>query len=177
MAQKREILGFAITLILTFAVGILLGRSACAPEPEQEIVEKVVTREVVREKTVYECPKPSQPKAEKPKGKRKTAKKKKKKLPTAAPPLTPKARQHLLAWVRDSSADLEGCRGDTKETFRLAVTLTLDDDHKIKHVRLNAPPNEIPAAVQSCLRKRMKQWTPPADLVKDRSELLFGLTI
>lgn len=165
-------------MVLAFGVGILVGGRACAPEPETETITETVVREGP-ERIVYECPPdvgvigPKQP--QKP-GVEAIQTSTTKALPDAPKPISPRKRQRLLAWVRDQSADLEGCRPSAKETYRLAVTLVLNDEGAVQRVRLNAPRAEIPSNVRGCLRKRMTRWEPPAELVEGRRELVFGLT-
>lgn len=176
--RKRDVAVQAIAMILALVVGILLGRS-CEPTPDK-VVETVTVTEVGPERIVYECP-PDAGMAEPPKPatskkKARAQKKKPDTLPPASEPITPAERKRLLGWVRDQSVDLEGCRSGAKETYRLAVTLRLTKEGAVDGVRINAPPEELPSQAQSCLRDRMASWIPPAELVKDRRELVFGLT-
>lgn len=177
MVGKREIILQVIALALAFGVGILVGRACQEPEKVTETVT-VTVKEPGPERVVYECPpEETEPKPSKVGQKPPKVTQTKKKLPDAPKPITPKERQRLLGWVRDQSADLQGCRPASKETYRLAVTLELTAEGAVRRVRFNAPPRELPSSVQGCLRDRMSRWQPPAELVKDRKELVFGLTI
>lgn len=166
-------------MALCFGVGILVGGRACGTSPVEPVVAEVEVPGP--ERVVYECPPDAgtaageqaeaQPDAVEPAAPRG------KKLPDAPPPITPRERQRLLAWVRDQSADLDGCRSSSKETYRLTVTLELNEDGAVRQVRFNAPTGELPSNVRGCLRDRMTRWKPPTDLVKERRELVFGLTL
>ncbi len=179
--RKRELVLQAVTIVLAFGVGILIGQN-CEQEPEKTVETVTVTRTVPPE-IVYECPpdaggiEAAEQSAAAPKSsKASSSKKAEKALPQAPRPITPLERKRLLGWVRDQSADLDGCRGGGNVTHRLAVTLKLDDDGNVKDARVNAP-DDVPRNVVSCLRSRMSNWTPPADLVSGRPELVFGLTL
>lgn len=173
-------------MALAFAVGVLVGgRSCTAPtQTDTETRTDTQTETVVRdcpENVVYQCPPDAgtdmaemragdAPEVDSIKASADP------KLPDAPRPISPRQRQRLLAWVRDQSADLDGCRPSAKETYRLAVTLVLSDEGTVQRVRLNAPRSEVPSDVRGCLRQRMAGWQPPAELVEDRKELVFGLT-
>lgn len=177
--RKRDMAMYGVALVLAFVVGILVGgqcnTSAPLDPPPPTTVAAVC--DPVRE-VVYQCP-PDAGTTETvhASGEAPPAVTPKKALPKAEPPISPRQRKRLLAWVRDQSVDLEGCRSAAKDTYRLSVTLQLDEDGAVSGVRLNAPASELPSNVGACLRDRMRQWTPPSTLVKDRRELVFGLTL
>lgn len=177
--RPRDLAAITIALLLTFAVGFLAGRS-CAPTVEVP-GETITVTAPGPERIVYQCPPDAgvgasdepqvRASAPKPAPKQKGAA-----LPAAPPPITPLQRKQLLSWVRDQSVDLEGCRGGARQTYRVSVTLGLDDG-RVKSVRFNAPPDELPDAVRSCFERRMMTWSPPKELVEGRRELLFLLTL
>ncbi len=181
MLRKRDIAMYAVALVLAFVVGTLVGgecsEAPTAPEPPPVVAAAIC--DPVRE-VVYECPPDAgtpAPKVEAPGTPVRAVAAKKRDLPPPAPPITPRQRKQLLAWVRDQSVDLEGCRSAAKETYRLSVTLELDEAGAVTAVRLNAPTAEVPSTVSGCLRQRMRAWAPPPDLVAGRRELVFGLTL
>lgn len=178
MLRKRDIAMYAVALVLAFAVGILVGRD-CGPSPvETEKPQPVVAQcDPIRD-VVYECPPDAGTPQDEPTGQQvATPKPKSKALPNTEKPISPRQRKQLLAWVRDQSVDLEGCRSAAKETYRLSVTLELEKDGRVTAVRLNAPSSELPTNVAGCLRERMRSWQPPEDLVDGRHQLVFGLTL
>lgn len=178
--RLRDLAMVGVALVLAFVVGVLFGqrcdRDAASPcEPVDAIVQ-------VEERVVYRCP-PDEVDAgaaevaevaevaspTEPKPARSAA------LPSAPPPVTPRARQQLLAWVRDQSTTLDACRTAAKETYRLTVTLQVAEEGAVHRVAFNA--DELPAGVATCLRDRMLAWTPPKDLLRDGRPLVFGLTL
>lgn len=180
--RKRDIAMYGVALVLAFVVGALVGQS-CEPPTDAPArgTTIVATCEPTKE-VVYECPPDVGSASAKPEhrdgepGEPRQASKSKQ-LPKSEPSITPRERKRLLAWVRDQSVDLEGCRSTAKDTYRLSVTLELNDDHAIEEVKLNAPRSELPSNVAACLRERMRRWSPPTDLVTGRQSLVFGLTL
>lgn len=174
--RKRDMVVYGIALVLAFVVGVLVG-GQCAQAPPPAPPEPIAaTCDPIRE-VVYECPpEPVEPTPPPARGAA-AAKPKPRALPAAEKPITPQQRQRLLAWVRDQSADLQGCRSAAKDTYRLTVTLAVDEAGKVSQVRFNAPPAELPADVLGCLRDRIRAWTPPTELTEGRRELVFGLTL
>lgn len=59
----------------------------------------------------------------------------------------------------------------------MSVTLELDGEGGVAKARLNAPQSEVPSSVRGCLRQRMANWKPPAELVDGQKTLVFGLTL
>ena len=181
MKNRRDAAAYVIALGLTFAVGVLAGQR-CDRSPEQTSVEQPCEPRVVRE-VRYQCPPPDagatatvqHPVRDDPAEPSLAAKKSG--LPPTPLPHTPQQRKRLLSWVRDQSVDLQGCRGSHRELARPSVTLELDDDGGVRRVRLNAQAGELPPDVASCLRERMVSWSPPAELVANRRELVFLLTL
>lgn len=192
MSQKRAIALQTTTTLLALAVGILIGQRACTPpinpeatsnntsSPQIQIVERLVPSPP---EIIYECPpeptpppKPTTKTATKPK----TNTTPKKALPPAPAPTDPLERQRLLAWVRTQSADLEPCRDNSKNVYRLTVNLHLNDTGAITRVDLNTDtsPNTNTASPDTltCLRNRIATWQPPADLTQNRTRVVFGLT-
>ena len=178
MIRKRDIAMYAVALVLAFVVGTLVGRDcASVAEVPEPTPNNTVECDPIKE-IVYECP-PDAGQTEPQTngdGAPQPAKAKKRALPKTDPPITPKQRKRLLAWVRDQSVDLEGCRSAAKQTYRLSVTLELDEG-KVRKVKLNAPASELPSNVAGCLRQRMRGWRPPDELIEGRRELVFGLTL
>lgn len=165
------VVGFA----LAFVVGVLVGQRCDEPAA----TATVECEPTVRERVVYRCAPDasaevedagvsSEPEVAPPVQPRDA-------LPEAPPPITPRERQQLLAWVRDQSVALDGCRTAAKETYRLTVTLQLTAEARVRNVAFNAA--ELPADVATCLRERMLTWVPPAELVRDGRPLVFGLTL
>lgn len=180
MTRKRDIAMYAVALVLAFIVGTLVGEDCATPSPpeEQGVDPDVPLCDPVRE-VVYECPPDAGTPVDAESGGADTmpaVQPKRRDLPPAEPPTTPRQRARLLAWVRDQSVDLDGCRSANKDTYRLSVTLELRDG-EVAGVRLNASASELPSNVAGCLRQRMSTWTPPADLIEGRRELVFGLTL
>ena len=183
-------MGSLVALGLTFGVGVLVGQRACTPTQEASKADvatshthllqtpcpqKTVITEVEVPTVVYKCP-PKEPplkKGDAPKVKKPLTPK----LP-AAEPLRPGQRLELLGWARAQSERLKPCRDDSKEVWRLSVTLELAlEDATIKGVRLNGPPGQIPQEALECLRKEIASWRPPAVLAKGQPELVFGLSL
>jgi hypothetical protein len=178
MTRKRDIAMYAVALVLAFIVGTLVGEDCATPSPpEEQGVDLAPVCDPVRE-VVYECPPDAgTPVDVEPSGEAApSVRPKRRDLPAAEPPTTPRQRARLLAWVRDQSVDLDGCRSANKDTYRLSVTLGLRDG-EVAAVRLNASASELPSNVASCLRQRMSTWNPPPDLIEGRRELVFGLTL
>jgi hypothetical protein len=185
LARRSDILVQLLATPLAFAVGLLFGAQYCSdsfekqaqtstPECQPTIVERFIEGPTT---VVYECPPeptpepqpagPSRPRQSRPAPKT---------LPEAPPASDPADRQRLLAWVRDQSLDLEACRDHGKEVYRLTVILHLNDQGAIARVDLNTGPGEIPGPLTTCLRERLLTWRPPAELVQNRQQLVFGLT-
>jgi hypothetical protein len=183
----------AVVTLAAFAVGLLLGARYCHDSPvlgpggpgdgargsgaatgEVDCPERVVEKTVTEEKIVYRCPPPEPEPPEEEVEPREVAHKKK---PPPAPELDPLLRQRLLAWVRDRASDLKSCRDDSKETYRLAIFWRLDDEGTIQRVDVNKGTDEIPAGMVACLRDRMLDWEPPAELVRGQREIVFGLSL
>ena len=178
MRRRRDIAVYTVTLFAAVAVGILIGRSACAPEPETVVKEKVVERTP----TCPPCDAGEADAARPDVGttgefEREPPGKEEKALPEAPEPPDPKTRKRLLAWVRDHSPELRSCRPSATNTVRLAVTLEIDDEGAVERAKINAPEDDLPRGVLSCLRRRMAEWTPPAELVAGRREVVFGLDL
>ncbi len=194
MSQKRAIALQTTTTLLALAVGILIGQRACAPKntiestaiansasaPEIKIVERLVPSPP---EIIYECPpEPTPP----PKPGTKTASKTKpstlkpKALPPAPAPSDPLERQRLLAWVRQQSTDLEPCRDNSKNVYRLTVNLHLDYEGAITRVDINTDTtpnsNNTSPATLTCIRNRIATWQPPTELTQNRTRVVFGLT-
>ncbi len=178
MDEPRQRAIYGVTLVVAFAVGMLVGRSACMPEPEVVVEERVV------EKTP-ECPPcrpdaadtgPSdiEPAATSP---TRSSDKNHRAMPDAPSPPSPKTRRKLLAWVRDRATDLRTCRPGGGSTVRIAVTLSLSEAGEVQQAGLNAPPEELSPEVLQCLRDKMVDWEPPLDLVEGRREVVFGLDL
>lgn len=202
MAEQStaERVGWAFISVLAFGVGALVGGRGCpqdasradapttsqadasgqgAPAAAIQCTPTVVERLVeAPPKIIYECP-PEPPPAPKKPGKATVDKKPNAKTPTPKPPeLDARERQKLLAWVRDQSDDLQVCRDDRKDIYRVAVWLYLKEGtDQIARVDINASQGEVPQGVIACLRKRMLGWRPPGDLVRTHDTLVFGLTI
>ena len=181
MDRKRDMAVYGVTLIASFAVGILVGKSACTPPPEKVVEQKIVERtqpcncqdacacepdvDTGLPDTVAAAPAP-EPEQKEPKA-----------MPEAPPPPDPMTRKRLLAWVRDHSADLEVCRRGTATEVHLTVTRDLDPERGVRRVDLNAPDDELGRSTLSCLRRRMSQWSLPDNFVVGRERVVFGLDL
>lgn len=179
MAEKRDIAIYGATLIAAFGVGTLLGRSACAPEPER-VVEKEVVRRPAPSPTRDLCPCPA-PDVASPETRGSVRvdtgpAPPEKSLPEAPPVPDPADRKRLLGWVRDHTVDLSGCRAGEESTVEMTVTLRIGDAGGVASVGVNAP-EEVDDRTLACLRERMLAWTPPGELVDRRREIVFGLNL
>lgn len=176
--RRRRAALQAVTLTAALAVGILIGRSACAPEPKTETVveKKIVER-------TPECP-PCNPDTGVPEPDTVAAasgeppeEKGDRAMPEAPEPPDPEIRRRLLSWVRDQAAGLRPCRPGGGSTVRLAVTLTLADDGTVEQADINAPDEELPQETLTCLRRRMTNWQLPKTLIEGRKRVVFGLDV
>lgn len=174
--ETKQRVTYGVTLVAAFAVGMLVGKSACdsgeQPEPKTKIVTKQApcrcdtggaAPDVEAPDTVGEF-------------ERESTEAETKQLPEAPPAPDPAARRRLLAWVRDQSPDLSGCRRPGSPEVRLTVTLEIDQEG-VRRVNLNAPEDELSADARSCLRERMQAWSAPGDLFDGRKRVVFGLDI
>jgi hypothetical protein len=174
--DSRQQIMYAVTLVASFGVGMLAGKSACAPEPAPKVKTKVVTEtepcrcdvgvvqpDVARADTVGEFER-AKPASEE------------KSLPDAPPAPDPAARTRLLAWVRDQAVDLRGCRRPGSGQVNLTVTLDIDEEG-VRSVTLNAPDDELSGDALTCLRERMQAWKAPGELIEGQKRVVFGLDI
>ncbi|MBA2664027.1 MAG: hypothetical protein H0U74_17185 [Bradymonadaceae bacterium] len=182
MQRKRDLALQSFLTLLALGVGILFGARFCAEPPagleasdqELRVVERIVH---TPPQIIYECP-PEVLEPIAPAPKTTTTKIKPRepeRLPAADRPIDPLERQRLLAWVRDRSVDLEPCRDDSKEVYRLTVTLQVDAA-KVTRVDINTAAGEASQNLIACLRARILRWTPPPELVENRNRIVFGLT-
>ncbi|TXD36886.1 hypothetical protein FRC96_09220 [Lujinxingia vulgaris] len=168
-------------MAMSFAVGLLLGPRLCAPPPAE--VEAPAPCPEPDTRIVERCPEEPPPEVEKPapakpvKPSRAKTVKRDPPLPESPPPTTAEDRQRLLAWARDQSISLQGCTRDPGTTYRLSVTLTLDEARSINNVSLNAGPDTLDEGLRRCLETRIADWTLPDDLAPAHRRLVFGLTL
>lgn len=168
----------AATLALTFAVGMLVGSQFCAAPADDPVIEEPPD---CPEPTIIEtCSEPSTPpdiipEDIPPPRRERTADREV--LPDASPPTDPAARQQILAWIRDRSTTLQGCPRAGDQTYRMAITVDLDDDGAFLNPRLNIDDQQLPDGLQNCLIDRISQWTLPEDLTTNRQTLFFQLTL
>lgn len=178
MDEPRQRAIYGVTLVAAFGVGILVGRSACSPEPEVVVEERVVEKTPecppCRPDVADVGPSDTEPVAASPSP---PPDKEHRAMPDAPSPPAPQTRRKLLAWVRDRAPNLRTCRPGGGSTVRIAVTLSLNDAGEVQQAGLNAPPEELSAEVLQCLRDKMVAWEPPSDLVEGRNEVVFGLDL
>ena len=177
MRRRRDIAVYSITLFAALGVGVLIGRSACAPEPERVVETKVVERTPA-------CPPCDVAEADVGEAdvaggsfERRSPDEETDQLPEAPPPTDPADRKKLLAWVQDQSRGLRRCRPDATSSVRLTVTLKIGEEGAVERASLNAPEEEVSRQVLSCLRRRIGRWKPPPELVRGRNEIVFGLDL
>lgn len=191
MIQKRDIAMQGVVTALALVVGMLIGGRYCADGPSGQAAhdgsntcdgtEPAVVERVVRlpPEIIYECPPEPEPEPPRP-GPAATPKKSRPRptaaLPEAETPPDPLARQRLLAWVRDRAADLEPCRDDSKDVYRLTVTMHVDEAGRLTRVDIGTGPGEAPPGLVPCLRARILRWQPPAEFINDHRRIVFGLT-
>lgn len=180
MAENRDKAIYGVTLVAALGVGVLIGRSACAPEPERVVDEEIVYREPdVQSRDLCPCPAPpdvGDVDAAGPVRVDTGPPPEEESLPEAPPPPDPLTRKKLLSWVRDRRSDLYGCRTGKESTVELTVSLRMGDAGGVQRVDINAPEG-VAADTLSCLKDRMRQWSPPGDLVSGRREVVFGLNL
>ncbi|RVU48096.1 hypothetical protein EA187_01265 [Lujinxingia sediminis] len=168
-------------MAMSFAVGLLLGPRLCAPPPAE--IEAPAPCPKAQTRIVERCPEepppaPTKPAPAKPvKPSRARPVKSDPHLPASPPPTSAEDRQRLLAWARDQSISLQGCTRDPGTTYRLSVTLTLDESRSINDVSLNAGPDALNESLRRCLETRIADWTLPDDLAPAHRRLVFGLTL
>ncbi len=177
-SRGRDAIVYGVTLVAALGVGVLIGRSACSPEPEVVVEERVVTE-------TPECP-PCRPEVGDPELEdagpapaevEPPATEPHREMPEAPSPPDPETRRRLLSWVRDRAPDLRACRSGRASTVRLTVTLALSDEGAIQQADINAPKDDLSGRALRCLRERMVDWQPPTDLVAGRTEIVFGLDL
>ena len=180
-ARRAHIAGQLAAVALAFGVGIFVGQQFCVEPPqapperecpdEPQIVEHCPPDEpVIEELAVDESEASSPSPAERdvaPTGER---------LPDAAPPPTPRERQRLLAWARAQSSTLQGCPRDMGHTYRLAISLDIDDSGTVDAITIDSNDN-LPPEFRSCLRTRIGNWILPEDLPPPERPLFFRLTL
>ncbi len=198
--QTGERIAHSMITILAFCVGLLLGPRFCAsPVDEQDspaTTSEVVTGDADKNvidfhdmdeslsrantpcpetRIVYQCPPEEE---EEPVKKQGVSTSQKKKLPPPEPELDPLLRKRLLAWVRDRSDTLKVCRDDGQEIYRMAVIMFVDKSTaRVQRVSVNASRGVVPSAVLTCVRRKVQEWKPPAELTQGRTQLVFGLNI
>lgn len=178
-ARRAQMAGYALALVLTFGVGILVGQQFCAdepvppPEPEcpprppPEIIE-VCPPEEPPDEVEEAAPVEPKPRDPPPDGDE---------LPDSSPPDTARNRQRLLGWARDQSSTLQGCPRDRGHTYRLAIRLELDDQGDVSGVTIDSDDREPAPELDACLRERIERWTLPDELEPTHRELMFRLTL
>ena len=148
--RTSERIGWGTIAAAALGVGVLLGARFCAPPPGGRRARGLRaprhegSASGCAERTapsgwsrgpwrpspgvIYECPPEPEPEpAEEP-----VAVARKEELPEPEPPMDPLTRQRLLAWVRDQSEELEVCRDEAPEIYRLAVILHLEREGKAR---------------------------------------------
>jgi len=168
----------AVTLVAAMAVGVLIGRTACEPEPETVVEKKTVQRtpdcppcqpdtgtpDVSPDGVVAASPDPPEDKGNRP-------------MPEDPGPPDPTIRRRMLSWVRDQAPGLRECRPGGGSSVRLAVTLTLTETGEVERAEINAPEKDLSRKTLRCLRDKMQQWSLPENLLGDRRRVVFGLDV
>jgi hypothetical protein len=178
--RRANLAAQTVTLLVALAVGVLVGREFCAPQPEPLEAEDVDCPIVAPEIVEY-CPpepEPEPPKevADPPDPPPRQAESQGTPLPDEPPPVSPEQRRRLLAWARNQSATLQGCPRDRGQTYRFAVTLFLDDEKKIDDVAISSD-EELGTELRSCLTERILQWNLPDDVDPPQREVVFRLSL
>lgn len=180
-ARPSQIAAHAASLVLVLAVGILIGQQFCVPdieEPEPEELECPTSPPRIVEYCPPEPePEPEIKSVEEPPPPPREVETTGEALPDGPPPATAEQRQLLLGWARDQSTTLQGCPRDRGHTYRLAITVGLDDDGNIDDVSINNADEDLSAELDACIQQRIEQWELPDDLKPSQRQLVFQLTL
>lgn len=182
--DKKQISAQVVSLALVFGVGILVGQQFCAPtavEPEvldcppqtPKIVEYCPPDPIIDEEPqdLEESVEDIAPDPPRERASTGSA------LPESPPPTTPQQRRQLLGWARGQASTLQGCPRDLGTTYRLAITLGLDEDGEVNKVTINTDEDDLSGDLQQCLQERILRWKIPADIAPSQDRLVFRLTI
>lgn len=181
-SRRTQIPAHILALALAFGVGILMGQQFCLPPAEEPEEVDCPTQEP---RLVEYCPpvvveKDPEPPVDPPPAlaseeRRRTSTGET--LPESPPPATAQQRRLLLGWARDQASTLQGCPRDLGTTYRLAVTLDLDDSGAITEVSINTDRDEINTELTTCLRERIRQWRVPEELRPPQNRVVFRLNL
>ena len=170
----------AISLVLVFVVGVLVGQQFCVADPEEPPEPDCPDSSP---RVVEYCPpEDDEPPPEDvdvepdPEPEPRDIASDSEQLPDSPPPVDPELRRQLLGWARDQSSTLEGCPRDMGTTHRFGITLQLDED-AIGDVSINTDGDELDPGLRDCLRERIGQWTLPDEFAPVESDLFFHLTL
>lgn len=177
--RPAQIASFTVALVLVFIVGILVGQSMCAPEPEAPEQPDCPPQpprvvEVCPEEEPEEPEEPAEPPSVEPEPQPRQADSDQ--LPDAPPPVDPQHRRQLLSWAQDQSSTLQSCPRDLGTTYRLAVTLQLNDERGVDGLSISAE-DDLPVEFQTCIEDRIHRWELPEDIEPPGRELFFQLTL
>ena len=178
--RRAQLAAQTVTLVVALAVGVLVGREFCAPQPEVPEPEETdcpaAAPEIVEFCPPEPEPEPPEPIADPPDPPPRQVESQGTSLPDDPPPATPEQRQRLLAWARHQSVTLQGCQRDRGQTYRFAVTLYLDDDKHIESLVISSD-EELGTELHSCLQERILQWDLPDDVDPPQREVVFRLSL